>query len=168
MRLATEAQLTDTLTELAELLILNNFKMATAESCTGGWVAKASTDIEGSSNWFDRGLVTYSNDAKQELLGVSSRTLEQNGAVSKETVIEMVDGLLLFDAVSIAVAISGIAGPGGGSDEKPVGTVWIAWKQRGQTSLSHRYLYTGNREQVRLQASIDAVLGLTRLLKSDQ
>ena len=163
-----EAQLKEALTELAERLILNNFKMATAESCTGGWVAKAATDIEGSSNWFDRGLVTYSNDAKQELLGVSSRTLEQNGAVSKETVIEMVDGLLLFEPVSIAVAISGIAGPGGGSDEKPVGTVWIAWKQRGHAVLSQCYLYSGNREQVRLQASIDAVLGLTRLLKSDQ
>ncbi|MCK4708798.1 MAG: nicotinamide-nucleotide amidohydrolase family protein [Gammaproteobacteria bacterium] len=163
-----ETDLEAHLIQLSGLLKKRSYRMATAESCTGGWVAKAATDLAGSSDWFDRGLVTYSNDAKQELLGVSIQTLDQYGAVSEQTVIEMAEGLLRFDAVSIGVAISGIAGPGGGSDEKPVGTVWIAWKDTDHSVLSHCYFFTGNRQQIRLQAAIEAVKGLILLLKSDQ
>ena len=143
-------------------------KLATAESCTGGWVAKAATDLAGSSDWFDRGLVTYSNNSKQQLLGVSEQTLEQNGAVSEQTIIEMVEGLFNFDGVSIGVAISGIAGPAGGSIDKPIGTVWIAWKSNTSTTITKCYSFKGDRLQVRLQAAIEAISGLSQLIKSEQ
>ena len=105
--------------------------LVTAESCTGGWIAKTVTDIAGSSDWFDSGMVAYSYEAKQALLGVRPQTLETHGAVSRETVIEMVSGALVNSGASVAVAVTGIAGPGGGSEGKPVGTVWIGWKRRG-------------------------------------
>ena len=159
-------QLAGLISELATLLRSKNYKMATAESCTGGWVAKAATDLAGSSDWFDRGLVTYSNEAKQDLLGVSALTLEMYGAVSQQTVTEMVNGLLRVNSISLGVAISGIAGPGGGSVEKPVGTVWIGWQEKGNVTVSKRYLFKGDREQIRLQAAIEAVSGLITLLES--
>jgi nicotinamide-nucleotide amidase len=166
--LVTELELSNQLQALSSLLLSHGYKLATAESCTGGWVAKAATDLAGSSVWFDRGLVTYSNESKQELLGVSLSTIEEFGAVSLNTVDEMVCGLLKIKSVSIGVAISGIAGPDGGSTEKPVGTVWIAWKVVDKAVTHQCYLFSGNREQVRLQAAIEAVKGLIRLLSSDQ
>src|SRR5687768_4058418 len=115
-------------TALGETLRTNRHRLVTAESCTGGWIAKTVTDIAGSSDWFDCGLVAYSYEAKQALLGVRPETLERHGAVSRETVLEMVAGALVHSGASLAVAVTGIAGPGGGTPDKPVGTVWIAWK----------------------------------------
>ena len=120
-------QRNDLVRRLGEALVRRGWFVCCAESCTGGGVAAALTDVAGSSAWFDRAFVTYSNDAKREMLGVSSDTLAQYGAVSRETVIEMARGALTHSAAQLSVAISGIAGPGGGTQEKPVGTVWLAW-----------------------------------------
>lgn len=138
--------------------------LATAESCTGGWIAKAVTDIAGSSGWFECGLVTYGNTAKQALLGVRPQTLDAHGAVSGETAFEMVSGALAKSGADIAVAVTGVAGPGGGSDEKPVGTVWIAWQRRGAAAVAHRHHFDGDREAVRRQTVAAALQGLLDLL----
>ena len=108
--------------------------LISAESCTGGWIAKTLTDIAGSSSWFECGIVAYSYEAKEALLGVRPETLEHHGAVSRETVIEMVSGALARYGATVAVAVTGIAGPSGGTPDKPVGTVWIGWKRRGGQS----------------------------------
>lgn len=138
----------------------------TAESCTGGLIAKLCTDIAGSSAWFERGLVTYSNAAKQELLGVSADTLQRAGAVSAETVQEMVQGLLRGAPVQWAVAVSGIAGPGGGSADKPVGTVWIGWGGSDVAVSASRFLFEGDRDAVRRRSAEAALLGLEALLQA--
>ena len=142
---------------LAEALLARRELLATAESCTGGWVAKVCTDLAGSSGWFERGLVTYSNAAKQELLGVSTQTLEQYGAVSEQTVQEMVLGLLQRSHAQWGLAISGIAGPGGGTASKPTGTVWIAWAGPENWLVTHSYRFDGERDAVRRQA-VEAAL----------
>ncbi len=134
--------------------------LATAESCTGGWVAQAVTAIPGSSNCFDRGFVTYSNRAKQEMLGVAAQTLAQHGAVSEAVVREMAAGALANSPADLVVSISGIAGPGGGSPDKPVGTVWIAWQKRGLAACVSGFRFAGEREQVRQQAVDMALRGL--------
>jgi nicotinamide-nucleotide amidase len=134
--------------------------LVTAESCTGGWIAKAVTDVAGSSDWFDCGLAAYSYEAKQRLLGVRAETLEHFGAVSRETAIEMVSGALVHSGASIAVAVTGIAGPGGGTDDKPVGTVWIAWKHRGGYPRAELFHFHGDREAVRRQTVAAALQGL--------
>lgn len=138
--------------ELAKALLARRESLATAESCTGGWVAKVCTDLPGSSGWFERGLVTYSNAAKQELLGVSAQTLNQYGAVSEQTVQEMVLGMLRHSHAQWGLAISGIAGPGGGSADKPTGTVWMAWAGPEDWLLTRCYRFDGNRDEVRRQA----------------
>ena len=135
-------------------------KLVTAESSTGGWIAKTVTDIAGSSDWFECGLAAYSYEAKQALLGVRPRTLEEHGAVSRETVEEMVSGALVHSGGSIAVAVTGIAGPGGGTEEKPVGTVWIAWKRRGGYAHAEVFHFDGDREAVRRQTVAAALRGL--------
>lgn len=117
----------DTVRELARALKSRGWMACTAESCTGGAIAAAMTDLAGSSAWFDRGFVTYSNEAKQDMLGVHEGTLARYGAVSRETVHEMAAGALARSRADLSVAVSGIAGPDGGTPEKPVGTVWIAW-----------------------------------------
>ncbi len=137
---------------LAKALLARRESLATAESCTGGWVAKVCTDLPGSSGWFERGLVTYSNAAKQELLGVSAQTLNQYGAVSEQTVQEMVLGMLRHSHAQWGLAISGIAGPGGGSADKPTGTVWIAWAGPGGWLVKRSYRFDGDRDAVRRQA----------------
>jgi len=138
--------------------------IATAESCTGGWVAKILTDIPGSSAWFDRGFVTYTNESKQEMLGVTAATLDTQGAVSKQTVHEMALGALSKSRASIAVAISGIAGPGGAMPDKPVGMVCFAWAQReGNLRLSCEQ-FSGDRDQIRRQAVACALNGMSDLL----
>ena len=139
--------------------------LVTAESCTGGWVAQEITAIPGSSHWFDRGFVTYTNLSKQEMLGVSPETLEDHGAVSEQTVHEMAEGALQSSQAGVSVAISGIAGPGGGSEEKPVGTVWIAWAANNRVTRCKRELFTGDREQIRRQAVISALQGLLEMLE---
>jgi nicotinamide-nucleotide amidase len=138
--------------------------LATAESCTGGWIAKVLTDIPGSSGWFDRGYVTYSNRAKEEMLGVSAETLALYGAVSEAVVREMVEGTLIRSGAAIAVAVSGVAGPEGGSEEKPVGTVWFAWSRTGADSVSERFQFAGNREEIRHQSVRVALERLLELL----
>jgi nicotinamide-nucleotide amidase len=134
--------------------------LASAESCTGGWIAKVVTDVAGSSAWFDCGLATYSYEAKQALLGVRPETLEVHGAVSRETVLEMVAGALVHSGAGIAVAVTGIAGPGGGTADKPVGTVWIAWKRRGGYPDASVFQFAGDREAVRRQTVAMALVGL--------
>jgi nicotinamide-nucleotide amidase len=138
--------------------------LVTAESCTGGWIAKVLTDIPGSSGWFDCGLATYSYEAKQGLLGVSPLTLEHFGAVSRETVLEMVSGALVHSGAGVAVAVTGIAGPSGGTPGKPVGTVWIAWKRRGGYPQAEVFHFEGDREAVRRQTVSAAIEGLERVL----
>jgi nicotinamide-nucleotide amidase len=137
--------------------------LVTAESCTGGWIAKTVTDIAGSSDWFDCGLAAYSYEAKQALLSVNPHTLETHGAVSRETVIEMVSGALVHSGASVAVAVTGIAGPGGGTADKPVGTVWVAWKRRGGYARAELFHFDGDREAVRRKTVAAALQGLAAL-----
>ena len=137
--------------------------LAMAESCTGGWIAKTLTDIAGSSAWFEGGVVAYSYEAKEALLGVNPHTLERTGAVSQETVVEMVSGALARYGATVAVAVTGIAGPSGGLPGKPVGTVWIGWKRRGGYAQSQLFHFAGDREAVRRQTVAAALRGLDRL-----
>jgi len=138
-------------------------RLVTAESCTGGWIAKTVTDVAGSSEWFDCGMAAYSYEAKQALLGVRPATLETYGAVSRETVIEMVSGALVYSGASVAVAVTGIAGPGGGTVDKPVGTVWIAWKRRGGYPIADAFQFAGDRDAVRRQTVVAALERLASL-----
>lgn len=147
--------------DLGQALRQKGWMMASAESCTGGGVAFAMTEIAGSSAWFDRSFVTYTNQAKQDMLGVTAISLEHHGAVSEAVVKEMTAGALQNSQANISVALSGIAGPGGGSDEKPVGTVWIAWKTKdGVIDLAKRFVFSGERSEVREQAIREALTGL--------
>jgi nicotinamide-nucleotide amidase len=149
---------------LADQLLRRKQMLATAESCTGGWLAKVCTDAAGSSRWFERGFVTYSNAAKRELLGVNGTTLDRHGAVSRETVLEMVAGALDRSHAHWALAISGVAGPAGGSEDKPVGTVWFAWAGPGSWQLAQREQFAGDRDAVRYQAVATALQVLLRRL----
>ena len=159
----TDFDLDQLATQLGERLRAARDHVVTAESCTGGWIAKAMTGVAGSSDWFDSGMVVYSYEAKQALLGVSPQTLESHGAVSRETVIEMVSGALVRSGASVAVAVTGIAGPGGGSEDKPVGTVWIGWKRRGGYTRAELFHFEGDREAVRRQTVGAALRGLETL-----
>ena len=154
-----------TLTMVAELLIASNQMLAVSESCTGGWLAKVCTDLPGSSRWFERGFVTYSNEAKAELLGVSEQTLTNYGAVSEQTVCEMTAGTLKHSHADWSIAISGVAGPDGGTDTNPVGSVWFAWQQQGAEPLSKKALFTGERHHIREQSVEFALSELHKLLK---
>lgn len=139
--------------------------LVTAESCTGGWIAKCITDVAGSSAWFDRGFVTYSNAAKIEMLGVRVETLERYGAVSEQTVQEMAAGALARSQAQVAVAVSGIAGPSGGTLDKPVGLVWLAWQVKGQRCQTRQAQFAGDREGIRrqaVQAALEGVLDVCR------
>jgi nicotinamide-nucleotide amidase len=136
-----------------------NATLATAESCTGGWAAQVVTSVAGSSAWFDRGFVTYSNAAKQEMLGVRPETLSVHGAVSEETAREMARGALQRSRATVALSITGVAGPGGGSREKPVGMVCFAWSRGGEVRSETRH-FTGDRESVRRQSVILALEGV--------
>ncbi len=150
--------------ELAAFLLREGGMLAVAESCTGGWVAKICTDLTGSSGWFERGFVTYTNESKQEMLGVSSETLERFGAVSEQTVAEMAMGALARSHAQLTLAISGIAGPSGGTAEKPVGTVCFAWARSGVGTAAERLCFDGDREQIRRQAVAHALQGALRQL----
>jgi nicotinamide-nucleotide amidase len=142
--------------QLAKTLTEQNLSLVTAESCTGGWIAKCCTDIAGSSVWFDRGFVTYSNASKQDMLGVSVESLMKFGAVSQEVVEQMAIGALNNSQADIAVAVTGIAGPDGGSDEKPIGTVWVAWASK-KTIRSRKYQFEGKRETIRLSSLLSCL-----------
>ena len=151
---------------VAECLIARGQTMVAAESCTGGWIAKTLTDIAGSSAWFECGVVAYSYEAKESLLGVQPQTLERTGAVSQETVVEMVSGALARYGASVAVAVTGIAGPSGATPGKPIGTVWIGWKRRGGYARSELFHFKGDREAVRRQTVAAALEGVRRVLAS--
>jgi nicotinamide-nucleotide amidase len=151
---------------VAEAALSQRLMLATGESCTGGWIAKCLTDITGSSAWFAAGVVAYSYEAKDALLGVNPRTLEQSGAVSEEVVREMVAGALARLGGDVAVAVTGIAGPGGGTPEKPVGTVWISWKRRGGYASARVFHFEGDRDAVRRQTVAAALEGLRQILTS--
>ena len=157
------------MTSLAEqvgaALELHGMMLATAESCTGGGIAQALTDISGSSAWFERGFVTYANIAKVEMLGVRQSTLEAYGAVSEATVREMAAGALAYSHAHIALAVSGIAGPTGGSPEKPVGTVWFGWATRGGEVDARLHHLPGNRAAVREKSVEIALQGVLDLLQ---
>ncbi|MDP4548609.1 MAG: nicotinamide-nucleotide amidohydrolase family protein [Marinobacter sp.] len=150
---------------LAELLEQQGRTMATAESCTGGWVAKVLTDRAGSSAYLMAGLVTYSNESKQAILGVEASSLDAYGAVSEVVVRQMVAGAIRVAGVDVAVAISGIAGPGGGSESKPVGTVWFAWGTGDGRVEASVKRFDGDREQVRRQAVLYVLQGVTKFLR---
>ena len=141
-----------------------NQRLVTAESCTGGWVAQAITAISGSSDWFERGHVTYSNAAKRQVLGVGARTLERFGAVSEQTARAMARGALRRGRGTIAVAVTGIAGPAGGTPQKPVGTVCFAWAQ-GRKLRSETRRFSGGRTAVRRRSVIHALQGLLTWLR---
>jgi nicotinamide-nucleotide amidase len=154
--------MTDIIEKVSKKLHENNLSLVSAESCTGGWVAKQMTDLAGSSSIFDRGFVTYSNQAKQDMLGVSSETLEKHGAVSEQVVIKMVEGALKNSQADIAISISGIAGPSGGTTEKPVGTVCFGWMKRGSSPVAETRLIEGDRDAIRKQAVDISLLGIIK------
>jgi len=134
--------------------------LATAESCTGGWIGQAVTMVPGSSEWFDRGFVTYTNTAKQEMLGVQKATLARHGAVSEATVCEMALGALARSQAGIVVAVSGVAGPGGGTPEKPVGMVCVAWLAKGGVPAAETLQLAGDRDAVRRETVVRALRGV--------
>jgi nicotinamide-nucleotide amidase len=150
---------------VADFLLKKGFKLVTAESCTGGGVAATCTDLAGSSDWFERGFVTYSNAAKTELLGVDAALIEAHGAVSEAVALAMAQGALAHSHAQVALAVTGVAGPGGGSPAKPVGTVWFAWCVPGRIQ-SQKMHFTGDRSAVRLAAVHHALQGLNQLLRS--
>ncbi|EGE4653841.1 nicotinamide-nucleotide amidase [Salmonella bongori serovar 40:z35:-] len=153
----TDSELMQLSEQVGQALKARGATVTTAESCTGGWLAKAITDIAGSSAWFERGFVTYSNEAKAQMIGVREETLAQHGAVSEPVVVEMAIGALKAARADFAISISGIAGPDGGSEEKPVGTVWFAFACVSGEGITRRECFSGDRESVRRQATIYAL-----------
>ena len=153
--------------KLGEKLQAHDIMVATAESCTGGGVAYAITEISGSSAWFDRGFVTYTNQAKQQMLGVPSELILAHGAVSAEVVAAMAAGALAHSNAQLSVAISGIAGPLGGTPEKPVGTVWMGWARSGgeEPIRTRCFQFAGDRHQVREQAIVMALRGMCEFIQ---
>jgi nicotinamide-nucleotide amidase len=150
--------------QLGKILILKDKRCVTVESCTGGALSAAITSVAGSSLWFDRGYITYSNEAKQQMVRVPAQIIIDHGAVSQECAIAMAEGGLLCSNAQIAVAITGIAGPSGGTKAKPVGTVWIAWGSNNRKTVAKLFHFCGNREQIREQAQIKALSNWIDLL----
>ena len=153
--------------ELGALLKRKNYFFTTAESCTGGWVGQSLTSVPGSSSWYGCGFITYSNIAKHQILDVSKDTLNSHGAVSQEVVEEMVDGALKKSKANLGVAISGIAGQGGGTSERTVGTVCLAWKLNDLPASSVTEVFEGSREEVRFKSVSKALKEAINLLKKD-
>lgn len=151
---------------LGQQLLAQQWRVATAESCTGGGIAAAISQTPGSSAWFEYGIVSYADRAKTQLLAVQEQTLVEKGAVSKAVVEQMVKGVLALSGAEIAVAVSGIAGPSGGSPEKPVGTVWFAWAMASGELHTQRLEFAGDRLQVQLQAVAQGLQGLLDMLES--
>ena len=163
----SEQELRNLAEKLGECMTTLGLTLASAESCTGGWLAKIITDIPGSSAWFAGSVVSYSNQAKQSLLGVNKTTLNAFGAVSGETVLEMTDGLFSHIEADVVISISGIAGPDGGSDDKPVGLVWLSWGKRDTSIFAEPYHFEGDREAVRKASIKQAFNCLLDLLVCD-
>lgn len=145
--------------ELGQLLLARGWTVTTAESCTGGLIAVALTDIAGCSAWFRQGVVTYANQSKSALLGIDANVIEAQGAVSEAVARAMADGARVRAGAEVAIAVSGIAGPGGGSTDKPVGMVWIAWCVQGAGIQAEQYLFDGDRQAVREAALLQALRG---------
>ena len=160
----SDVQLEALAARVATVMQRRALMLASAESCTGGWIAKTLTDLSGSSAWFEAGVVSYSNQAKISLLGVRSGTLERTGAVSEETALEMVSGALNRLNVGMAVAVTGVAGPTGGTPQKPVGTVWIGWQRRDGAARAKLFHFPGDREAVRRQTVAAALEGVLETL----
>lgn len=163
----TDAALNALATELGQALTHARQMLATAESCTGGWIGRVVTSVSGSSTWYERGFITYSEDAKQELLGVPAATLRQHGAVSEPTARAMAEGALARSRANVALAVTGIAGPTGGTAQKPVGTVWFAWAAQGRATQALRQQLDGDREAIRRQSVAIALRELLKLLRQD-
>ena len=156
-----DRDLYDLAERLGAVLVASGRRLTVAESCTGGWIAKMITDVAGSSSWFDRGFVTYSNAAKQELLGVPATLLQEHGAVSGAAVEAMASGALAATpGADLTAVTSGVAGPGGGTPDKPVGLVWIAWARRGHPAVVRCVRFDGDRESVRRESVRVALEGL--------
>jgi len=155
-----DAELEKRVASLAAALAARGWSMAAAESCTGGWIAKVCTDRAGSSGWFERGVVSYSNRAKIELLGVQRTSLERDGAVSRAVALQMVEGARDRAGVEAALAVTGIAGPDGGTPDKPVGTVWFAWAVGAAPAEAERVVFPGDRDAVRRHTVAHALQGL--------
>lgn len=154
--------------DIGYCLVARGWTLATAESCTGGWIAQVVTASAGSSAWFDRGFVTYSNKAKQQMLGVSADTLARHGAVSEATVREMAAGALTHSDAQVALSVSGIAGPGGATADKPVGTICLAWAFPGGRIESQTMYFDGDRESIRRQSVIHALaMAISRIPNVD-
>lgn len=162
--LSEDQALHDAGVAIGKLLLARRMKLAAAESCTGGWLSKVVTEIAGCSDWFDCSFVAYSYEAKEGMLGVSRVTLEEHGAVSRETVVEMVRGALSRSRANVAVAITGIAGPSGGTPGKPVGTVWLAWGRGHHPPVTQMVHLKGDRDDVRRQTVAVAFEGLQKIL----
>ena len=161
-----DARFEKLVTEMALELTAIGWKMATAESCTGGWIAKCCTDLAGSSAWFERGFVTYSDAAKKDALGVDARILQEAGAVSRAVALQMAEGARRRAGVDIAVAVTGIAGPDGGTLDKPVGTVWFAWSRTDHAADAEAVCFRGDRDAVRRQTVAHALRGLIERMAS--
>jgi len=155
-----EAQVGPLVHQLADQLLAQGRLLATAESCTGGLIAAACTERSGSSAWFERGFVTYSNEAKAELLGVDAALIAAHGAVSEPVARAMAEGALARSRAQVAVAVTGVAGPTGGSADKPVGTVWLAWAAQGKETRALRCQFSGDRAAVRQATVLRALQGL--------
>lgn len=161
-----EASLALLVDKLANMLVQREQRLAVAESCTGGWIGKTLTDKSGSTAWFDGGVIAYSNEIKQSLLDVSLHSLTEKGAVSETVALEMVNGALDRLNTDLAIAVTGIAGPQGGTEAKPVGLVWIAWARRDAIPFAREFHFTGDREQVRISTVKAALEGLLRILNN--
>jgi nicotinamide-nucleotide amidase len=161
--LNTEQQNHTAIAQTAKNLLKNQWMLATAESCTGGMIAAACTDVAGASAWFERGFVSYSNASKTELLGVDPALIERCGAVSQEVVRAMAQGALQHSHAQVAVAVTGVAGPSGGTAAKPVGTVWFAWATPAGVAAEMQH-FDGDRASVRSSTVVHALQGLVRLV----
>jgi len=155
-----ESSVTELLTQLAEKLTARGWRMATAESCTGGWIAKCCTDLAGSSAWFDRGHIVYSYSAKEDLLGISHDDLLKFGAVSEQIACQMAEGARQRSGVAVTVAATGIAGPGGGMPGKPVGLVHFGWCMEGQPASCDVKVFSGDRNEIRQKTVLHALEGI--------
>lgn len=160
----TDAELEALALRVAAAMQRHSWMLASAESCTGGWIAKTLTDLSGSSAWFEAGVVSYSNEAKMSLLGVRRETLERTGAVSEQTALEMASGAVARLHADVAVAVTGIAGPTGGTPDKPVGTVWIGWQRRDGEAHAKLFHFDGDRDAVRRQTVAEALEGVLSTL----
>ena len=159
-----QASIEELVKQLAAKLTEKGWMLATAESCTGGMIAAACTDLAGSSQWFDRGFVTYSNEAKTEMLGVPAELIAKHGAVSEEVVRAMAEGAIRHSRAQVSIAVTGVAGPAGGTVEKPVGTVWVGWCLKDQTQVQCLHL-AGTRSDVRAATLTKALHRLCELVQ---